>query len=364
MIKPNWKNSILNVSATFQNFLGGQNDIYKLKEIEKVLNKNYKNVVYICFDGLGMFPLKQNLNKNTILRKSIVKTITSVFPSTTTNATTTLCSATYPSNHGLLGWSLYFEEINKCVDIYLNKDSYTGDSIESSDVNNYLKFKNYFDIENSKYKISTVFPPYVKGDKNNYIYNNIDELFKNIKTICNNNTNNFIYAYCCEPDSTMHSYGVTSKEANILINLINNYVQDLADSLSDTVIIITPDHGQTDIKEYIKLYEDKELLDSLKTPLYLEARAVAFQVKDESKFLKAIKKYKKDAKLFKVSSLIKKNFFGPESEKLKMLGDYILVMKNNYKQFVLGKNKTLFKGHHTALTRREMILPLIVIEKE
>lgn len=162
----------------------------------------------------------------------------------------------------------------------------------------------------------------------------------------------------------MHKYGVTSKEAKEKINLINNYIQNLADCLKDTLIIITPDHGQTDIKEYIKLYEDEKLMNTLNAPPYLEARAVSFRIKNENEFLREIKKYKKDARLYKVEKLIKNNYFGVKTEKLKILGDYILIMKNNYKQFVLGKNKTLFKGHHTALTRREMILPLIVIEKE
>lgn len=364
MIKPNFKNSILNVSATLSEFLGNKNEIDKIKELKKILENNYKNVIYICFDGLGIYPLKQNLKKDSFLRKNILKKITSVFPSTTTNATTTLYSASYPSQHGLFGWSLYFKELDKCVDIYIGKDSYSDEKIKSKVIDDYMKFEYYFDKNNSEFKVTTVFPPYIKREKNNYVYKNIDEMFDYIKTAVKNNNKNFIYSYFGEPDATMHRFGVTSIEAKEKIEQINNYVKKLADELEDSVIIITPDHGQTDIKEYIKLYEDEDLKESIKTPFYLEARAVAFQMKDEEKFLNAVKKYRKYAKLFKVENLIKKKFFGPKTEKLKMLGDYILVMKNNYKQFVFSENHTLFKGHHTALTKREMILPLIVIEKE
>ena len=94
IIKPDWKNSILNVSATLADYVGVKTDIDKIAILEKELNKNYKNVVYICMDGLGMFPLEQNLPKSSILRKNVAKSITSVFPSTTTNATSTLQSAT------------------------------------------------------------------------------------------------------------------------------------------------------------------------------------------------------------------------------------------------------------------------------
>ena len=364
MIKPNFKNSILNVSATLSEFLGNKNELPKIKKLEKILNKNYKNVVYICFDGLGVYPLKQNLKSNSFLRKHIIRKITSVFPSTTTNATTTLNSAKYPSQHGLLGWSLYFEKLKRCIDIYLSTDSYTEEKINSKILDNYMKFEYFFDKNFSSYHVTTIFPPYIKRQKNNFVYENIEEMFNFIQNICQNNKKNFIFSYYGEPDATMHKYGVASKEAKEKINLINNYIQNLADCLKDTLIIITPDHGQTDIKEYIKLYEDEKLMNTLNAPPYLEARAVSFRIKNENEFLREIKKYKKDARLYKVEKLIKNNYFGVKTKKLKILGDYILIMKNNYKQFVLEKNKTLFKGHHTALTRREMILPLIVIEKE
>lgn len=363
MFKPNFKNSILNVSATLDKFLGNKNNAVSIKELEYILNKGYKNVIYICFDGMGIYPLKQNLKGNSFLRKHVLKKITSVFPSTTTNATTTLYTAKYPSQHGLLGWSLYFEKIDKCVDIYLGKDSYSTEKISSKVVDDYMKFDYFFDKNNSEYNLTTIFPPYVKREKNNISYETIDELFVNIEKICKSNYKNFIFAYCGEPDATMHKFGVTSCEAKKKIIEINKYVEELANKLTNSVIVITPDHGQTDIKEYINLYEDKELVDSLKTPFYIEPRAVGFQVKNEEKFLKAIKKYRKDAKLYKVNKLIRNDYFGPYTERLRMLGDYMLIMKNNYKQFVFSEDSTRFAGHHTALTKREMILPLIVIEK-
>lgn len=61
MIKPDWNNSILNVSATLSGFLGNENDIPKIRSLQEVLDKGYRNVVYICFDGMGIYPLEQNL---------------------------------------------------------------------------------------------------------------------------------------------------------------------------------------------------------------------------------------------------------------------------------------------------------------
>lgn len=362
MIKPDWKNSILNVSATLSQFLGNSNDIPKVAKLNEVLSKGYDTVVYICFDGLGMYPLQQNLPFDSFLRRHVASTITSVFPSTTTNATTTLKSATYPSQHGLFGWSLYFDELKRCVDIYWSQDSYTEQPISSSVLDDYMKCDFYFDSIKSDYTVTTIFPPYITRQGNNYNYQSMDEMFSLLESVTRQEGKNFIYCYCGQPDSTMHEFGVTSKEAQEKIIYINDKVEELVKGLKNAVMVITPDHGQTDITDYIKLYEDEELKLSLTTPFYLEARAVAFRVKDEDAFLKAVSKYQKDATLYKVFDMVKDNFFGPATDRIPMLGDYILVMNDNQKQFVFSERHMLFKGHHTGLSEKEMLLPLVIAE--
>ena len=87
-IIPNWTNSNLNISATLAEFLGAPNKNATLPILKRELDKQYKNVVFICFDGLGINPININLDKNDFLRKNIKQTLVSTFPSTTTNATT------------------------------------------------------------------------------------------------------------------------------------------------------------------------------------------------------------------------------------------------------------------------------------
>ena len=112
-IKPNFKKSNLNISATLAEYIGAPNKNATLPILEKELNKGYKNVVFICFDGLGIYPLKKNLDKNDFLLKNIKQKLRSTFPSTTTNATTSLMFNQLPLEHGWFGWSLYFENINQ-----------------------------------------------------------------------------------------------------------------------------------------------------------------------------------------------------------------------------------------------------------
>ena len=236
-----------------------------------------------------------------------------------------------------------------------------------STIEDYLTFETYF----SKSKISayTVFPDFMKylqTSTKNYNFASLEEAFDVLKEIVKVDEKKFVYCYLPEPDATMHNYGTTSKEAKAVIKNINKLTEELANQSTDTLIIVTPDHGQTDITSYIPLYEDKELMSTLKTPMFLEPRATGMFVrkKCEDKFLKVMKKYEDKIELLRTKDLIKDNFFGPKTDKLKMLGDYIAVVKNDYEHILFKEDSTRFKGHHTGLTKKEMILPLIMINRK
>lgn len=361
--KPNFKNSILNVSASLASFLGCPNSNKTNKILDNKLKNGYKNIVFIIFDGMGINPININLKKDSFISKNIKDKITSVFPSTTTNATTTLVTNKTPLEHGWLGWSIHFEELGEAVDVYLNQTSYTKKKIDSTFLKNRLPKGAYFKHANTDYKINQVVPPYWNDglQENKFDFDNVDEMFKHIKTICEKEGKQFLYCYCPEPDATMHDYGVSSNEAKSLFEDINRKMEQLASSTLDTIFIITADHGQTDVTGYINLYDDKILNDMLLWKPYLEPRATAFKVKPENKneFEKYFKKtYGKDFKLYKSEKLINNNYFGSKTDNLKLLADYIAVCKTN-KMFLLTEHTPKFKGHHTSLGK-EMWVPLII----
>ena len=109
-ILPDFKHSNLNISATLAEFLGVKSNNATLPILKKALKKEYKNVVFICFDGMGVYPLTQNLEATDYLIRNITDTLVSTFPSTTANATTSLTTDTLPLEHGWSGWSVYFEK--------------------------------------------------------------------------------------------------------------------------------------------------------------------------------------------------------------------------------------------------------------
>lgn len=366
-IEPDFKNCNLNISATLAEFLGAENKNATIPLLKKELKKGYKNVIFICFDGMGINPLEINLPKNAILRKNIRKTLVSTFPSTTTTATTSLLTNKLPLEHGWLGWNLYFEEIGGNVDLYSHKNTKTGEPVDfvypMGESHDY-----YFDCANTDYQINTILMPYVnvKHPERNHKINNETELCDAIREIISKPGKQFIYAYLDEPDAIMHFMGVTSTGAKNKIQHINDEIEKLFGECEDTLFVITSDHGQIDISDYVEFYKDDELNNMLECEPFLDARVPAFKVKAgmgpdfERRFTE---KYGEDFVLFRSGDLIDKGYFGNRGNFGYLLGDYIAIGTETNKQFLMNENKTRYLGHHTSLTK-EMLVPLILLAKK
>ncbi len=362
LIKPDFRQNIVNISATLAEFLGCPNDKPILPDLAQALRAGYKNVVLLVLDGLGMHPLERNLGEGSFLRKNIKRVLTSVFPSTTTNATTTLQTNTYPMEHGWFGWSLYFEELGRAVDLFVDVDSRTGEPVEKGYARRVLPTVPFYRRTKTDYTTNVVVPAFWREEENRYVWNTPAELFAQIKNVCKKEGKQFVYAYCTEPDTTMHRYGVTSAEARGMIGALNDGAEALCRELSDTLFLVTADHGQIDIGGNFELYKDAALLSLLEWPPFLEARASAFKVKEgkEEAFRTMFReRYGKDFTLLPTKDLIAENYFGGglANGHARLLGDYIAVGTTD-KTMKLTPRSHDFKGHHTSLTA-EMLVPLI-----
>ena len=116
---PDYKRSILSITSSIAAFFGAGAPYPLLDEVTKALNeKDTKNVVLLLFDGMGEKLLKRHLKDDAFLRKHDLGPVSTVYPSTTTAATTSLWTGLAPGEHAWLGWSLYFKEIGRQIDIY------------------------------------------------------------------------------------------------------------------------------------------------------------------------------------------------------------------------------------------------------
>ena len=367
-MKPDFRHSIVNITATLAEHLRCPTGKPTLPNLAEELKNDYKNVVFLILDGLGASPLEKNLAPDAFLRKNVKDILTSVFPSTTTCATTSYLTGKYPMEHGWLGWSLYFEELRMSVDLFPETESSTRIPIEKGFVKRTLPVILFYKAAKER-KVSVVVPAYWDGDdENRYEWENFDGLLAHIENICRQGEKQFIYTYFDQPDGVMHRFGVSSQEAKACIGEIDSGLEKLFGRLEDTLLIVSADHGQVDIGENIELYADEELLSMLTAPPYLDSRATAFKVKDgqNEKFVTYFQeKYGWDFDLFRSEDLIRQNYFGGSfiGEHAALLGDYIAVATSD-KILLHHPIPYRFKGHHAAYTAEEMQVPIIYIGRK
>ena len=369
MIKyPNYDRSILSIASSVLNHFGVKDCQHKtLPEFDKLLEKDYKNIIVILFDGLGTSTLNYHLKENDFLRKHYVTDISSVFPSTTVAATTSILSGYSPLECGWLGWDLYFEEIGENVAVFKNTLQRNGEPAAKYNVAN-----KYIPVKNVMQRIEAV-----KGRKSAYCVaffskfriKCVEDICKTIYKLSKKRKKKYIYAYWHQPDSAMHRHGVTSPEAHKEILHINSEVEKLCSSLKDSLVIITADHGLCDsVNLFLEDYP--ELYNMLKIPPSIEpGRAMSLFVKDglQETFKNEFNKHFGDSfRLMTKEEVFSENVLGygePHPRTQGFIGDFLAIATTE-KTLFTAREEHEFVGVHAGLTEEEMTVPFIAVETE
>jgi predicted AlkP superfamily pyrophosphatase or phosphodiesterase len=356
------------------NFLGTDNGLPKIKVLQDELSKDYKNVVYIIVDGLGQKILDRNLNKTAFMHQNNRQTITTVFPSTTTNATTSILTANYPASHGWFAWSMNFGD--RTIELFKNTDYYTGQKISDVIVKKQLPYKNFFEKPRKGISTYTLMPEKANvatPSENAYTHKGPKDMFKKLEMLCKQNGKKFIYSYFWDIDNKMHQCGPKSAKTKKMVKQLDKQFEKVVTENPGSLFVLTADHGHVDIKGFVDIYKDEDIIACLTANISLDTRATGFHIKSgmEGKFKSAFAKYSADFELFETSDLIARGVFGPfKGDKYKQfLGNFIAAGKDTGKMLVFaegkqknskGKTPVNFRGHHTGLTENEMLVPLII----
>lgn len=365
-VKNNYNECITNFACSIEKYFGLTPKHNTLSYIDKLLEeKKPENVVVILFDGLGSRILDRTLEEDSFLRQHKLKEITTVFPATTTAATTSMQTGLNPSEHGYLGWNVYIKPIDKVITLYLNTEK--GKEMIDKDFLNikdkYLKIKTIPKRINNegKYQGIVLFP------FKETLYQDLDDMLEKIKQKTKEPGKKYIYAYDTEPDHTMHNYGPDSIKVKTLIEERNTKIENLCKNLKNTILFIVADHGHKKV-EHIFLNQYKDLLDTLKITTSIEQRATSFHVKKgkQEEFKRLFDKYfGKYFNLYTKEEIIESNLFGPgEYHSLfkDNLGDFLAIAEDSNKCFITDGDDVLV-SQHAGYTDDEIYIPLIIIDK-
>ena len=370
--KPDYRKSLVNLSNSILQYFECPTHHSTLHELDAFLQQDYQIVVLWVMDGMGVDMLKHNLSEKSFLRKHMVEEISSVFPPTTTAATTSVYTGLTPQEHGWAGWQCYFKEYEKNIELFLNRDFYSGKNLDADVGQEFLENKKLFQQINEQGKYKAYGVSQFWGGHN---INDLNDICNKIVELSKGKDKKFILAYYKEPDATMHRTGCYSEKTNTQIKSIDRHVEALAKKLKNTLLIITADHGLIDVEEDVRLEKIKEINDCLRLPPAIEPRAVAFYIKEEKKeqFEKEFnKRFGNDFILMTSEEYLRQGYAGEGEMHPKFrefLGDYMaLATGNRILQYQtedgISSEKFDFKAHHAGLTEKEMIIPLIVYQSD
>ncbi len=391
--------SLLNVVSTIEHFWKIKSDT---PELPKQLTKRIEGcsqLIFFLIDGLGMNLFNKHAKRNSFFSQAMksnnLQTITSIFPSTTVAALSTIHTGLPPKTHGLLEWNLYFDEVDEIVNPLPYKRVMTSVSKTHQPrigKNLLYKGKTIYQKLNSKNVESVIFYPteyansyyskiLLKGSRLEE-YQELDDLLKKlIKVINLNRDNRYIFVYISSLDALQHSFGPDSFEVKAhftkiettLQSIINSIKKDFANKVG---IIITSDHGhiQTSPKHITFLnslgFEDSFKL-SKHSKLILPTgnmRDLFLSIKDSDR-INTIKKLKfllkGKAEVKSLNERLIQKLFGNFSKHIKFsdrLGNILILPKENHLVWYkyLETDNFLSFGKHGGLSKDEMLIPLII----
>ena len=379
---PDYDNSILGIPSSILRHFGIKPHHKTLPDLDSLLAaRPYKNIIMMIFDGMGSRLISDNLPPDSFLCKHKIRDIKSVFPSTTTAATTSLYSGLSPKEHGWLGWQLYFKESENFIRLYMSDDFYTGAPVDSY-FKKHLGYAPIADLVAKKHtavNVHEICPEHYNsasgmggadttrtkiGD-----IKKLGDLFSRMREICNSRGNNFVVAYWMDPDMQAHDTGTTSAPVKSIMEEIDKGLAELKSEVKDTLIIVTADHGHIDLSDDIVLDDYPRIMDYLEMPFQMEYRAASFHVKPgcAAEFKEEFEKEFGEWFMLVTRDDYLEKFIGPGVPHQRagdFIGDFVAIAISDrmFRHTAELTRNGKFASYHAGLTESEMLVPLIVIE--
>jgi len=359
----NYQHSIVNVTASVLKHFNITHPHPSMPVIDDYLKHKPRHITIVLLDGFGHNLLQKHLDQDAFLARHNKAKITSVFPSTTAAATTSVLTGLTPYETGYLGWFQYFKDEDLYYTTFMNEDYYQKEKPIPKDFNE-THFKREHFIEKiqkqNAVKGKTFFPFPIDLDG----YKDIEDAINRLADYQHLHDQTINYLYITEPDLTEHKNGVNTEATKTMVHTLNQTLESLAYKLPEnSLVLITADHGLTDVTP-IKLFDYKDITKTFKHNPSIEPRATSFSIKEgeEETFETLFNQYFSDAfTLYNKQSFLDSKMLG-YGEKHRLvdycLGNYFSVAKSD-KFFALDDHKKHL-AHHAGITPDEMEVPLII----
>lgn len=380
--KPQYHNgSLVNLMSSLAAF-NQQSTAYQPLTIFPNLDcQSFDKIVHIVIDGLGYDYLAE-YGQDSFLFRHLTGKMTSVFPTTTAAALTSITSGLAPGEHGITGWYMNLEGrkmANPAVILpFLERNT------EISLYNHGFLAENVFPHQRLpqnqpgcrallpvEYKNST-YNNFMLAGANTHYYSNFTDFFARLKTLVTDTQKGFVHCYLPHFDDLFHHEGEKSSNLLALFKNIDGKIADLAAAKnSRTLLVINSDHGLLDIEaeNCLNLSNFPKISAALSFPLCGEARMCYCFVKPEFQAdFKNIVNYElgEICEVLSRQEALDLNLFGlwqNHPHLAERTGDFLLMLKEGWQLHdFLSKEKIKFhRASHGGLSSKELYIPLIVL---
>lgn len=361
-IWPDYSNCIANLPNSIMKYFGVDTVGETLPLLDKYLDREYKNVIVLLLDGMGINIIEGNLEEDGFFRSHLAGQHSSTFPPTTVAATTSILNGKMPNEHAWLGWDCYYPQVDKNITVFFNVEQ--GTEKPAADYNvpyTYTGYENVFDRFQKAGKVAHFVAPFIEPYPNS-----IELITDRVREIAAGPEKKYIYAYYDEPDTIMHKTGSFSEDARNMVRHLEQQVSKMCEELEDSLVIITADHGHLNTRG-VCIEDYPTIMECLVRMPSIEPRALNLFIKDglKEQFENEFNKFfAEDFVLMTKQEVIDSQLFGTGKEHecfRGMLGDYLAVATGDLTIFNTKEEAEKFISVHAGLTKEEMEIPLIVV---
>ncbi len=368
--------------------------------IMEQLGGPYEKVILLLVDALGYHLLQERMRSepNLIWRrcfdKAIFSPITSICPSTTASALTTLWTGEAPATHGIIGYEMWAKEFNMVINNILhapvNARSDVGGLARSGfDPHEFLAMPllgthlKDQDVPATTFIHNSIARSGLSvmqmEDVNLHGYVDEADLCVSLAEFINSRkgVREYIYVYYSDVDTLMHRFAAEDPRVALQFSAFSSlFEKALLDQLSrsiatNTLLILMADHGSmtTPKDQRFELVNHPDLMDCLVMQPTCENRLAFFFIKPGR--LEDVKRYFKETWpdefiLVDPDCALSQGLFGKgpfKTETRERLGDLIAVAKGDAYLW-WAKKPNPMAGRHGGLSEREMLVPFYALPLE
>lgn len=387
---------LLNVPATVLDVLGARDagDAPPLVGLDPALREGVRQVIVILADGLGWWQLEMFCDRGDTpflaeLRerarrrdRAQLLDLTTVFPSTTAAAITTLNTARTPLEHGNIAYFIWLEEFAQVTAMLRwgpairRRGSYFDDP--AVDPLRFVLVPSIHARLRERGIASYVIEPEIfrseamarmHAAEASYVgYVLPSSMGVRLRALLEAPRPSYVYAYWSGIDTVSHLYGPRSEEAAMEAALFD---LDLRRALGDrdpgdTLVFVTADHGHatTDPDKMLDIVGDEELRALLRNPPAGEPRLVFLHTDRPKEVRKHIeRKWPGLATLLDRDELIDAGLFGRGDPMMarRRIGEVVVLLDRDLSASIVKvEGQTIrHRGSHGGMTADEMRIPVL-----